>query len=228
MTQTFKAPLTPHAARRIVMLAEANSRVEIDPAIREIAKQGMLAPADLSAYHLGDAAQAAVQQLIDFDMRAAIALPNNGPHRVDWLSPLLVAMHLHGGFKTLLVNGDYEAIDISQFSDRILGSSVEVLTFNRREHLNTDFLKTRDSTLYLHANMTGFVGGLPTETSIFHHSVFVGLQRLTSGLQMYPHMPTLTSVLGINSNKLLSRGFKTSVPKVSFLFNVVTALSRDV
>lgn len=222
--QTFSTPLTPSAARRIVRMADINSRVEIDPLIREIAAMGVVDPAAVAK--LTDEGKEAVQQLLDLDLRAAVALPNNGPRRVDWLSPILAAAKHRGGFKNILLGGDYRTIDIEWEIRAVLGD-VMVADYSGPQHEESEFLKQRAQTLYIHSNMTGFVGSLPSGTGIFYHSVYVALQRLTSNLQMLPHMPTLHGFMGSNSQKLLSRGFKTSARQVSFMFNIVNALNRD-
>lgn len=226
MKQSYKARLTPAAARRIVRMGEINSRIDIDPVIRETAEMGVVSPSDFPDMALTDQTLDAIQQLIDLDLRAALSLPNNGPKRVNWLTPILLAARHRGGFKHVLLGGDYKEIDIRMDIRDILGD-VEVSDYSSSQHETSDFLKLRASTLYIHSNMTGFVGGLPSGTGIFYHSVYVGLQRLTSSLQMMPHMPTLHSLMGTNSQKLLDRGFKTSARQIGFMFNIVNALSRE-
>ena len=227
MIHTYRTPMTPAIARQVVKLAEVNSRVEIDPMIREMARVGLAAPGDFDRLQLSDAGRLAVQELLDFDLRAAVALPNNGPRRVDWARPVLAAIKMRGGIDTILCAGDVEPIDIEWLVKEFFGDAMRVLDFDER-NMTSDSLKERSTTVYLHSNMTGIVGGMPVAGGLYQYCILVGLQRMTSGLQMYPHMPTLSSVLGTNSSKLLSRGFKTSAGKIAFLFNVVTALSKDV
>jgi hypothetical protein len=222
MNHSYRASLTPSVARRIVQMSQVNNRIDIDPVIREIAKQGLVAPGDLDALALSDDGRIAVQQLLDLDLRAAVALPNNGPHRVNWLRPVLAAIKLRGGVTDIVVGGDTQPIDIGWEVETML-PGVRVYEFDYFE----ERVKNRDAAVYLHTNMTGFIGGLPDSALIFSKTIYVGLQRLTSGLQMYPNMPSLTSVLGKNSNKLYARGFKTSARQIGFVFNVVNALNRE-
>lgn len=225
MIHTYRTPMSPAIARQVVKLADVNSRVEIDPMIREMARAGQVPPGNFDHFQLSDAGRLAVQELLDFDLRAAVALPNNGPRRIDWARPVLAAIKMRGGIDTILCGGDVDPIDIEWLAREFFGNEMRVLKFN---DLTSDSLKERATTVYLHSNMTGIISSMPMAGGVYQYCIIVGLQRMTSGLQMYPQMPTLSSVLGSNSSKLLSRGFKTSAPKVAFLFNVVTGLSKDV
>lgn len=73
MNETYRVRLTPSMARKIARLSRAVPNVEVDPLILEIA--GLSGVDDAHVYDLTPKQQRLVQDLLDFDLRAIVAVP---------------------------------------------------------------------------------------------------------------------------------------------------------
>lgn len=229
MIEHFSYAATPSIARRLVRIAQANSRVTITDSVRELSEMVVVSDEEFYRRSIIDPkAKELVQELIDLDLRAAISLPNFSTAR--WIQPALTAAAIRGGFKTVILGGDSRDgyAERAQVAEILPGADIYDSDEIAREKDTFDaLLKNRSSVLFIHSNNTGFMLELPELAYVFHHTLFVGPSRLASGVVMYPNFHPLSSILAKSSTELIRRGFSPRIKDVAFLFNVAMALSSE-
>ena len=76
MNQDFALEATPGIARRLIQIARL-CRVDLDPAISEMAKTGLIPEEEFAPYAMAEAEKAAIQTITDLNFRAVVPGPTN-------------------------------------------------------------------------------------------------------------------------------------------------------
>jgi hypothetical protein len=217
-------PATPSVARRLLRLPEAMQNVAVDPALAEIASQGLIAPAAME--ELDEPHQALAQDIYDLDLRCGVEMSNREAWvlRQGWVNALGVAAKARGLTNVVLQK------DRAAYTPQLLVSLKrwfpELHQVRDASAIPDELFKQRDSTLILIVDQTDtHTEHMPGLFAQFYHCVMFSSPRKVRQFPMFSNMPAPTNVIGKNTETaMLAQGLSPSLKRCDFLFNLSTAL----
>jgi hypothetical protein len=150
----FALKKTPAMARRIIELSEVFD-LNIDPAIKELARENLITEVDFEGYNFTSEQKRMVQKLIDYNFRAIMPLETD----------VIMAAANIANIKTVVVNS------IIDFGDEYKNKIIYKQFSSVIPKDYSDFAKAhRDGILILPAILPGYISIL---TSDFYKTIFV-------------------------------------------------------
>lgn len=226
LDQDFTFTATPSIARRIVRMSMANSDMVIDPKLVDLARQGVVHPSTFVTYSelRGDDCSL-VQELLDLDLRATVAMPDNRHWAADkqWLRPILVAARLRGiehivYGKTVFSEREYRSL-AGQY-----GYDAQHVHFANTDH---DVARLRANSLLVDIYESRYEAFTPPLSLEFPCAVVVTPRRSAYQARLFPDLPVLGSLIGEHSSELWKRKLNCGVKKIAFMFHVAMSLAKD-
>jgi hypothetical protein len=215
MSRKIAIEPTPSAARRIIRLQAIMPSLIVDPEIQELALRGQIDMPDLPK-ELQDFAQ----DLTDFDLRLAVAMP---PHwkRLSpnyWLD-VIIRIAKERGVKDFVLVGDGDWL-IHQCAAHCARMGVTGHVVDRGSFLD----QCEDIPTNAMMIKTSYRSGDEDQLLHFERTIVVAEQIAASAIKLFPGLPTQRDVSG--NRKLVSECSQATARELAPLMSISYAIMR--
>jgi hypothetical protein len=216
----FAIDPTPSVARRLVRLAELVPGTFIDPAISELAQQGIVTEEQREG--LSRQSAELLQDLLDYDLRAIVSVSQKVTRSSTlvgvWLEPIIRAARILG-VEELVFSSEIDAALAAKLYAKRAGMRYHSLDSGYRAILPEDSDIPRSALLIARSQLTGSAQVVPFAME-FPRCIILSDALSANSIKLHPNMPTLLDTF--NRESFPERNTRD----IAFLFNTTVAISR--